>query len=206
MRLKSLAAIAARSDTPKRAPGANGFAILSHLSPLTVCHLTGCYASLKGALALLIFLPIVPANADSFDKLIGTWKLESHVIHYHDGSKLKSPNENAYLMYSEPGHVCFVGANPQRSSTSPPASAEDLIETYVRGFAAYCAEVDVDEEAQSVTHHVLVSRSPTAEGSSRVRYFELVSNDRLRLSVAPEELSEDVAERVLVWNRLDEDA
>jgi hypothetical protein len=43
MRLKSLAAEAARSDKPTRSSVVNGVAILSQPQPRTVCPLTGCY-------------------------------------------------------------------------------------------------------------------------------------------------------------------
>lgn len=48
-------------------------------------------------------------------------------------------------------------------------------------FFAYSGSFTVDEEAQTVTHHIEAALAPSWVGGDRVRSFEIIGNDRIVL-------------------------
>ncbi len=142
---------------------------------------------------------------DGFARFVGTWQLESWRHTLADGTSKSDARSKAYLIYSKPGHMCFMGMDPTRPawvSRSAPTPAE--LSTTYEGIVAYCARVEINSAAGYVLHHVETDNVPNSVGMTRTRMFEFLGPDRLQLEVVPAELSESVADMTLIWQRVSE--
>lgn len=140
---------------------------------------------------------------DSLARFVGTWQLESWRDELADGTSRDNARSTAYLIYSRPRHMCFMGMDPTRPewvSRFAPTPAE--LTTTFRGIIAYCAQVEIDAAGGVALHHVETDNIPNSVGMTRKRLFEFLSPDRLALTVDPTELPEPIVGMTLTWRRI----
>jgi hypothetical protein len=121
-----------------------------------------------------------------FERLVGTWELVSLSASAQDGSVFYPFGEDAtgYITYTAAG---FMSAQLMRTDRTPYAS-DDIhaatpteMASATSGYVAYAGRFDVDEDAQTVRHHVAVSLVPNWIGSTLERSCH-IDGDRLVLS------------------------
>ena len=134
--------------------------------------------------------------------LIGVWTLQSCVRTFADGHKEYPFGEKPVgrIEYDQEGRVFALLMRSGRRSTVAPgleldaASAEEIREA-VTGFVAYFGSFEVDNAAQTVTHHVEASLEPSWVGTSLMRRFRW-NGARLVLTRAVPGTTDE-----LVWER-----
>ena len=156
---------------------------------------------LKVVLLSTSLLVSIAVRADEFNDLVGTWKLKSHTIELKTGETIAASHTNAFIIYSTPEYMCYVGADPNREPITPESSPSDF-ERAFNSASSYCSRVELDTANRLVRHHVLVAKNIEAEGIVRERHYQFFSKDRLILKVSQDELAPSVANRTLVWERI----
>ena len=147
-------------------------------------------------------------------QLIGVWDLVSYEDHRPNGEVLHrwGRHPSGVLTYSRAGRMTvqfmrdpratFAGGrvwSPDNQTLLPSASAQEIRDAYT-GYYAYYGTYDVDERAQTVTHHIKASLRSHEVGADNVRAFKL-SGDQLVLRL---EVTADDGEkrtRLIVWRR-----
>jgi hypothetical protein len=119
------------------------------------------------------------------EKLIGTWKFKSMKFETEKGEVIYPYGEKLFgmLIYTRCGHMSVLLMNPDRqkfASDDPFGGTQDEIKTAYKNFDAYCGTYSIDEEKETVTHHIEGSKLPNWVGTKQVRYFKL-SDDKLLL-------------------------
>ncbi len=181
----------------------------------------GYFLSLKNCLAttLLTVVAVVSASFwvdvgetmraqgddDGFARFVGTWQLESWRDTLADGTSRSNAHSEAYLIYSRPRHMCFMGMDPTRPewvSRFAPTPAE--LSTTYGGMIAYCAQVEINAAGGYALHHIGIDNVPNSIGMTRKRMFEFLGPDRLVLEVDPAELPEAIVGMTLIWRRVND--
>jgi hypothetical protein len=149
------------------------------------------------------FAATMHARPAGRDALIGVWRLigcerkfENGQIGYPYGEK-----PIGRITYDKAGRMSAQLMRPGRRSSVPSgvsliagnASSEEIHEA-VDGFIAYFGTFDVDESAQTVTHHVQACLVPSWVGTDLKRTYRLSAN-RLVLTATTTSVLEIVWER-----------
>jgi hypothetical protein len=154
------------------------------------------------ALSASLFPCLGSADDAIATQFVGIWKLVSWEQRLADGTTRQAPNSVGYIIYTDTGHMCYVGMNPNRPrwASRTPTEAEAL--SGIIGLGAYCATVEVHADEGYVLHHVEIERVPNNVGIVRKRWFTFHSPDRVSLRVDEPELVAPIVHSVLTWERV----
>jgi hypothetical protein len=157
---------------------------------------------LLGAGALQPASPAQPAAHRAAGSLVGAWRLVSWTERLKDGTSRQNPRTVGSLMYSDSGRMCGVIIDPRRPAWRgrPPEDGE--VRAAFDGLVAYCGTYDLHTDEGFVIHHVDIEKSPGSVGMTRKRWFEFAGPNRLSLRIDPAENGANIAEAVLVWERV----
>lgn len=136
-------------------------------------------------------------------QFVGMWKLVSRTQRLADGTTRQHPINTAYIIYTNTGHMCYVGMDPNRptwKSTTEPTPEEAL--SGITGLGAYCATVEIHAQEGFVIHHVQIERSPNLVGRARKRWFTFEGQNRVTLRIDAPELGARLADDRLIWERV----
>ena len=124
------------------------------------------------------------AQADTAEKFIGTWFLESIEARSENGEWQTDagigPEPFGVIMYDSAGNMAVQIARRDRSIPDP----ENVDPNIINGYVAYAGTYELDTQAGTVTHHKVVHINPNLGNQSGVRYYQL-DGDSLILTVAP---------------------
>jgi hypothetical protein len=124
-------------------------------------------------------------------EIVGTWSLESFVIHPKEGSSRPwGEGLRGLLIYTESGHVS-VSINKDVVSKSG-NSDEDILDSVLFYAGTYTLQGNV------IHHQVTQATSPSRIGRDMIRYAEF-KNGNLNLTT-PEEA---FGKAVLVWKKIE---
>ena len=167
--------------------------IIASLAVGTVCFAQGAPKAPRGQVAKLI---------------VGTWKMTGAETRVVDGSgpatlpRGKSPQ--GYIIYDAQGRMFVQIMNSDE--TRPPRKGEGAMNEKEQAqaytsYTAYYGRYTIDENDQSVTHHVEGSVNPRNIGNGMKRFVE-VSQDKLSLNTFAK--GPDGKERVTLrmWERV----
>ena len=139
------------------------------------------------------------------EKLIGTWKLVSANYRRPNGETIDylGASPRGTVMYDVNGNMSIHlmrlerprFANDDRMSGTP-AEAKAALDGYLGYFGTY----SVNEEKQTVTHHIEGATFPNWVGVDQTRSFEIVG-DRLTLRTPTLLIAGGPAMGELVWKR-----
>ncbi|MBR0597793.1 lipocalin-like domain-containing protein [Sinanaerobacter chloroacetimidivorans] len=139
------------------------------------------------------------------EALVGAWKLVEYSIEDKNkqGEKFYPLGKDAagFLMYTPDGYV-----SAQMMASGRPSYANGHIHTgtteemakAAKGYMAYSGQYEVDEETNTLTHHMEVSMNPTWLGQAQERFVKLEGNT-ITISTAGNHA-------VLVWKRAEDHA
>ena len=136
------------------------------------------------------------------NQFLGIWKLVSWEQRLADGTTRQAPNSVGYIVYTDTGHMCYVGMNPNRPKWVSRTPTESEALSAITGLGAYCGTVEVHADEGFVLHRVEIERSPNNVGMLRKRWFTFHSPDRVSLRVDEPELIAPIVESVLTWERV----
>jgi hypothetical protein len=143
----------------------------------------------------------------SKNPLIGYWRLISCDAIRKSGNRVPVYGRNPVgrLYYDEHGNM---SVQIMRSGRQVCTEQQDLdindgdVRSDHDGYQAYFATYTVDTEHRIICHSVIGSLIPEWTGSSQVRYYEMLSGDRLVLRTAPHGTNKvDGPIFELVWER-----
>jgi hypothetical protein len=158
-----------------------------------------------GLSVLLVLGPLSSAQSqdDAGRQFVGMWRLVSRPQRLADGTTRQSPQSVAYFIYSDTGHMCFLGMNPNRPRWKSPASPtpEEQLSA-ARGFAAYCAVIELHAKEGFIVQRREIDQNPNGIGSEHKRWFAFQGPDRLSLRIDSAELNAPVVEDTLNWERV----
>lgn len=140
---------------------------------------------------------VVDAN-----RLLGTWKLKSHVVTTAGGERSTPYGENptGYLSYSADGRMQVIGAAKGRivpAGSTP--SGDERVALYDTMFA-YAGTYSVD--AGKVIHHVDISWNEVWTGTDQTRFFEVNGNTLTLTTRITDPASGTEAHYAVVWERV----
>jgi Lipocalin-like domain len=134
-------------------------------------------------------------------QFIGMWRLVSQPQRFADGTVKQDPKSEAYIIYTDTGHMCYVAMDPRRprwKSTGTPTPEEAL--TAIAGFGAYCGRVEMHASEGFVLHHVEIAGSPNFVGQTFKRWFTFDGPNRVSLRL--DGLAPPKVEETLIWERV----
>jgi hypothetical protein len=163
---------------------------------------------MRGTLLVLATLSAswFPCHAGAEDAIasqfVGIWRLVSWEQGLADGTSRQAPNSVGYIIYTDTGHMCYMGMNPSRPkwASRTPTEAEAL--SGITGLGAYCGTVEVHADEGYVLHHVEIERVPNNVGIVRKRWFTFHGPNRVSLRVDEPELFPPIVQSVLTWERV----
>jgi hypothetical protein len=140
------------------------------------------------------------------EKLIGAWKLVSAQYSSADGkvNEIYGANPVGLLMYNPNGQMTiqiFRSDRPNFAKNDRLGGTPAEIQMAFNGMMAYFGTFSVDEEKQTVTHHLVGAWLPNWVGSDQTRRFEL-TQDRLLLRTPPLTIDGVQMNGQLVWERV----
>jgi hypothetical protein len=144
---------------------------------------------------------MMKTSEDAASRLVGSWSLVSWTITTPDGQIEFPYGEDAVgsIIYTGEGrmaaHLMRRGRELFASENRRDSTLEERSKAFLDYFS-YCGPYTVQEDAQTVTHHVETCSSPNWVGTSRVRTFRF-SGDSLTLHAA----HGDGSKHTLVWRR-----
>jgi hypothetical protein len=143
----------------------------------------------------------------SHNPLIGTWKLVSFESQRATGEISHPFGEDAdgLLMYDSHGRMLVVLSRARRPmfvSGDPARGTPEEIRAAFEGFNAYCGTYNVDEQNETVTHHVEANSFPNWVGTDQQRFFAL-SGHLLTLRTPPLLDDGQTVTFTAVWERVD---
>jgi hypothetical protein len=113
-------------------------------------------------------------------RLIGAWRLVSLDVPEADGKANRITELKGMLLYTHDGHMSV--------QLMYPPSASGLSNDYVKnGYEASFGSYDVNEEAQTVTHHVQGSITEGLVGKDLPRAYQFSDGHLIIKSTRPEE-------------------
>jgi hypothetical protein len=142
------------------------------------------------------------AEDDVAKQLLGIWRLVSWEQRLADGTARQAPNSVGYIIYTDTGHMCYVGMNPNRPKWASRTPTESEALSAITGLGAYCGTVEFHTKEGFILHRVEIERSPNNVGTLRKRWFTFHSPDRVSLRVDEPELIAPIVESVLTWERV----
>ena len=139
------------------------------------------------------------------ERFHGAWRLISWILRGEDGT-LQYPmgmDVVGQIVYTPSGRMSceIMRAGAKLDDFAGLGSKEDAITKIVRVFFAYYGPYTVDDEAQSVTHHVEGGIHPAWVGTPRVRKFKFEDSDNLRLIGINDSKSSFPGTSELHWQR-----
>ena len=155
------------------------------------------------AFGLLNRMSYAQSQDEIAKQFVGTWRLVSYTERFADGTKRQDPRSAGYIIYTDTGHMCYVGMDPNRprwKSQAAPTPEEAL--SGITGLGAYCATVEIHAKEGFVIHHVEIDRIPNLVGRNRKRWFRFQGPNRLSLRIDTPELTSPVVESILTWERV----
>jgi hypothetical protein len=140
------------------------------------------------------------------DKLVGAWKLVSAKYQAANSAakEIYGANPLGLLIYNPNGKMAiqiFRVDRPRFAANDRLAGMPAETKAAFDGMLAYFGAYTVDEQKQTVTHHLAGAWFPNWVGTNQTRFFELTEN-RLILRTPP--LDIDGAQMIgqLVWERV----
>lgn len=133
---------------------------------------------------------------------VGAWRLVSSEFRYADGTTIRT-YDTGLLVYTADGYMSaqlMRYERPAFASTDRLGGTPEQIVAAYRGYRAYAGTYQVDDAAQTVTHHPEWNMLPNEVGADQIRTFEF-DGDRLILRTPPLLLGGRPATGVLVWER-----
>jgi hypothetical protein len=174
------------------------------------------YRLLKHAVLLLCIVGLCEVGSAWFEthaqtqddvsvakQFVGMWRLVSRPQRLADGTTRQNPVSVAYIIYTDTGHMCYVGMNPNRprwKSETAPTPEEAL--SGITGLGAYCSTVEIHAKDGFVVHHVEIDSIPNIVGRARKRWFAFQGINRVSLRIDAPELTSPVVEDTLIWERV----
>jgi hypothetical protein len=114
---------------------------------------------------------------------LGSWSLQS--ITSPNGNQRCSADEgplSGQIVYTRDGRMSAQLGCPEMSMQNLGAlSAQQIVARQVRRHTSYYGTYTIDEEAGSVTHHIIASSNANLSGDT-LRYYSFEGRDRLILS------------------------
>jgi hypothetical protein len=144
------------------------------------------------------------SEEDVAGQLLGIWRLVSWEQRLADGTTRQAPNSVGYIIYTDTGHMCYVGMNPNRPKWASRTPTESEALSAITGLGAYCGTVEVHADEGFILHRVEIERSPNNIGMLRKRWFTFHSPNRVSLTIDEPELIPPIVESVLTWERVRE--
>lgn len=140
------------------------------------------------------------------DALIGAWRLVSAVYRRDDGSVVEylGANPEGLLVYTRDGYMSvhlMRRDRPQFATNDRLGGTPEQIKSAFQGYQGYFGTYTIDEQDQSVTHHLRGASFPNWVGADQKRFFQL-SRDELTLRTAPLLLAGAQVVGYLVWHKL----
>jgi hypothetical protein len=120
------------------------------------------------------------------EPFIGVWRAVSISDTRSDGTEVPDLYLGAHpvglVIYDGSGYMCTGSMNPDRAKWANPSKAtrEDLA-LAAEGYDTYCGTFDVDEQNQSIVHHVQVGLNPNDVGVDLLRTY-VFDGKRVKLS------------------------
>ncbi len=136
-------------------------------------------------------------SADSSaPSVVGSWRLDSWTIAADTPRCTDEEGDHSgQIAYTADGHMSAqLGCSELSLDGIEALESSEAVALMRRRHFSYYGTYEVDEAAQTVTHHVLGSTAPTWVGTHRVRNFVFEGKDRIVLT--PVE-----SESRLVWLR-----
>jgi hypothetical protein len=143
-------------------------------------------------------------EASVAQRFVGMWRLVSWSARSADGTTRPGITDQGYLVYADVGRMCAVMADSKRAvwGSDTPKTVPDAMARFA-GFVSYCARVEVHAREGYVLHHVDIERNPDIVGRVRKRWFAFDGPNRLTLKIDRAELTGNVVESTLVWERVE---
>ena len=154
------------------------------------------------AFGLLNSTSYAQSQDDIPKQFVGMWRLVSWPQRLADGTTRQNPQSVAYLIYTDTGHMCYVGMTPSRpkwKSANAPTPEEALSAAYP-GAEGYCSTVEIHAKEGYVIHHIEIDTVPNAVGTDRKRWFTFEGPNRVSLRTDPPQPG--VVESTLIWERV----
>jgi hypothetical protein len=164
-------------------------------------------ASLRLALLLVASMASSRQKQQSQNPLIGTWKLRSFESQSTTSAVSHPFGEHAHglLMYDSHGRMSVVlsrAGRPFFVSGDPARGTAEEIKTAFEGFNAYYGTYTIDEQNETVTHHVEANSFPNWVGTDQQRFFTL-SGRLLTLRTPPLLDDGQTVTFIAAWERVD---
>jgi hypothetical protein len=139
------------------------------------------------------------------EQFIGVWKLVSAEYRRANGDvvEIYGANPAGMLMYDANGNMSvhlMRRDRPKFAVADRLGGTPEQIQAAFRGYLAYFGKYSIDDEKQTVTHHIEGCTLPNWIGVDQVRYFDLNDN-RLTLRTPPLTIGEAQATGYLVWEK-----
>jgi hypothetical protein len=120
------------------------------------------------------------SSSTAKERLVGAWRLVSMEEPDADGKLHRITNRQGMLLYTRDGHMSVQLMFPKPEST--------LTNDYVlNGYEASFGSYDVNEAAQTVTHHVQGSNTRGLVGRDLLRAFRFAEGRLIIRSARPDE-------------------
>ncbi len=120
------------------------------------------------------------SSASDREKLIGAWHLAWMEEPTPGGKVTRITSRTGILLYTRDGHMSVQIMFPKAES----ALSNDYVkEGYEASFGSY----DVNEEAHTVTHHVMASITPGLVGKDLTRVYQFSDGQLIIKSARPDE-------------------
>jgi hypothetical protein len=156
---------------------------------------------------LLAFGPLssmsyAQSEADIAKQFVGTWRLVSWPERLADGTMRQNPQSFAYLIYTDTGHMCFVGMTSNRPKWKLPfaPTPDEALSAAYPSSEGYCANVEIHAKEGYVIHHVELDTLPNGVGTDRKRWFTFEGPNRVRLRM--DATYPPAVESTLIWERV----
>jgi hypothetical protein len=155
-----------------------------------------------GALLMSAAASFAQTDQEAANQFWGIWRMVSRTQRLADGTTRPYPNNVGYIVYTEPGYMCYAAMNPNRALWKSASPTPEEAQSAITGLNAYCASVEVHAKEGFILHHVEVERVPNDVGKIRKRWFTFEGPNRVVFRIDSAELSPPVVEDTLVWERV----
>jgi Lipocalin-like domain len=140
------------------------------------------------------------------ERFVGTWSLLASEFHRTDGAVLYPYGQYAIgmLTYDLAGNMAAQVMRPDRlafASSDLYKGTPEETKTAFDGVIAYFGRYDINEIAETVTHHIIGCTFPNWIGSDQLRYYKF-SDQRLTLSTPPILAGGSNLVGILIWDRI----